>query len=201
MFEWLKKIIGDTYTEEMDKLVAKEIGNLFVSKENYDKVNDDKKALVKAATDTAATHAAELKKRDDQLTDLKKVDPAALQAKIGDLEKANKDAADAHAAELGKIKLGGAITEKLRAAGAVNVKAVQALLDMTKISLDGENLLGIDEQLKTLKESEKWAFGAQQPAGSTRLPGGEPPAGGVATVGDSIKAAIFGTASNTPATK
>jgi hypothetical protein len=194
MFEWLKKIIGDTYTEEIDKQVAAEIGKQFVSKENYDTLNAKFK-------ETEKTHGAEIKKRDEQLADLKKVDPTVLQAKITELTTANATAAAEHAAELGKIKLNGAIAEKLRAAGAVNIKAVQALLDSSKISMDGDNLLGIDEQVKTLKESEKWAFGAGQPAGNTRIPGGEPPAGGAATVGDSIKAAIFGTASNTPVTK
>ena len=57
-------------------------------------------------------------------------------------------------------------------AGAVNITAVGALLDMSKISLDEKgNLVGADEQIKALKETQKWAF--IQPA----VPGagGNPP--------------------------
>ena len=36
-----------------------------------------------------------------------------------------------------------------------------ALLDKTKISLDGENLLGFDEQVAALKESDPYLFGVE----------------------------------------
>ena len=78
--------------------------------------------------------------------------------------------------DLKDAKLNFAIETKLTKEGAVNTKAVRALLDSSKISLDGDNLIGLDEQLKTLKESEKWAFSGTQtkdvPGG-----GGNPPTG------------------------
>ena len=45
------------------------------------------------------------------------------------------------------------------------------MLDSSKISLDGDNLIGIDEQLKVLKENEKWAFAEPAP----EVPGGGTP--------------------------
>ena len=42
--------------------------------------------------------------------------------------------------------------------GAKNPKAVKALLDLEKISLDGENLIGLSDQVKILEESDPYLF-------------------------------------------
>lgn len=151
MLEWLKTILGDTYTEDIDKKVSAEIGKEFVSRADFNTANEAKKTL-----DTT------LKERDKQLEELKKVDPAALQAKITELQTANTTAQTEFDTKLKQIKLESALETRLIKEGAVNTKAVKALLDADKISMDGDNIIGLDEQLKTLKESEKWAFGEQQ---------------------------------------
>jgi hypothetical protein len=151
MLDWLKTILGDTYTEEIDKKVSAEIGKEFVSRADFNTANEAKKTL-----DTT------LKERDKQLEELKKVDPAALQAKITELQTANTTAQTEFDTKLKQIKLESALETRLIKEGAVNTKAVKALLDTGKISMDGDNIIGLDEQLKTLKESEKWAFGEQQ---------------------------------------
>lgn len=93
-----------------------------------------------------------------------------------DVEKLKKDLADAETkynTELSAAKLNYALEARLAKEGAVNSKAVKALLDISKISLDGDNLIGIDEQLKVLKEKEKWAF--TQPTPEVPGAGGNPP--------------------------
>jgi hypothetical protein len=93
-----------------------------------------------------------------------------------DVEQLKKDLADAetkYTAELSATKLNYALEARLAKEGAVNSKAVKALLDISKISLDGDNLIGIDEQLKVLKEKEKWAF--TQPTPDVPGVGGNPP--------------------------
>lgn len=147
MFEFGKRIFGDTYTEEHDKQLAAEIGKAFVARADYNSVNEAKKQL--------ETQIAE---RDKQLDELKKVDAAGLQAKITELQDANKAAQKQHDAEIAKAKKEFTIEARLLKEGAVSTKAVRALLDDAKIVIDGENVLGLDEQLKALKESEKWAF-------------------------------------------
>ena len=55
-------------------------------------------------------------------------------------------------------------------------QAVKALLDMDKVKLDGDQLLGIDEQLKALKESDSYLFGEPgKVGGGTNPPGGAEP--------------------------
>lgn len=165
MLDWLKTILGDHYSDDIDKKVSEEIGKAFVSRTDFNAKNEEAKTLKTQITD-----------RDKQLDELKKVDPAALNAKIAELQAANSTAQTEHEKALSAAKLNFALEARLMKEGAVNTKAVRALLDGSKISLDGENLIGFDDQIKALKETEKWAFGEQQPSGSTGMPHGTPPA-------------------------
>jgi len=78
--------------------------------------------------------------------------------------------ADTLQTELSGIKLSHALETRLLKEGAVNSKAVMALLDMSKVvTKDDGSIDGLDDQLKSLKETEKWAFATQQPgAGGMR---------------------------------
>lgn len=179
MLEWLKTILGETYTEDIDKKVSDEIGKGFVARADFNTVNEEKKTLT-----------GQVKTMTGQLEELKKVNPEELQNKITELQTANTTAQQDYDAKLKKMRLDFALENRLIKEGAVNVKAVRALLDDSKISLDGENLVGVDDQMKTLKESEKWAFAPTTP-GKTGLPQG----GGSATettLADSIKSRMFG---------
>lgn len=74
------------------------------------------------------------------------------------MQAANKKAAEEWQAKFAQMQLDFAIEKALTAANARNTKAVKALLDLEKVKLDGENLLGLDEQLKTLKKSDPYLF-------------------------------------------
>ena len=71
-----------------------------------------------------------------------------------------------------KCSLNYAIERALTAAKAKNAKAVKALLDMEKVKLDGEQLLGLDDQLKAIKESDPYLFGESGKVGSGTNPPG-----------------------------
>ncbi len=45
MLDWLKEILGDTYTEDIDKKVSEEIGKQFVSRTDFNTLNETKKTL------------------------------------------------------------------------------------------------------------------------------------------------------------
>lgn len=45
MLEWLKEILGDSYTEEIDSKVSAEIGKGFVSRADFNTKNDEVKTL------------------------------------------------------------------------------------------------------------------------------------------------------------
>ncbi|MDD5487157.1 MAG: phage scaffolding protein, partial [Dehalococcoidales bacterium] len=112
-----------------------------------------------------------------------------LQTKITELQAANTKAKEDYDKAIKQAQLESKLELRLIKEGAVNTKAVKSLLDTAKISLDGENLIGIDEQLKTLKETEKWAFGTPAAAKTGMEQGG---GGGDKTLADEIKSQMFG---------
>ncbi len=165
--EFIKELLPDISKEALDAIMA----------ENGKDIEKYKGEASEAKT-SAEQLKSQLTDRDTQLEELKKVDAAGLQAKITELQTANTDAQKKHEADLKAAKLEFALETHLVKEGAVNTKAVRALLDATKISLDGENLVGLDEQLKALKGKETWAFAQQQtPAQQQTYGGFTPPAG------------------------
>ena len=152
--EWLKGILGDSYTEEIDKSISKEIGKQFVTKADFNSANEAKKALETQIAD-----------RDKQLEELKKVDSTKLQAEITRLQQENTTAKSNYENELTKVKLNSALDVALMSAKARDVKAVKPFLDMDLIKLDGDKLLGLEEQLKTVKTEKGYLFEAENGGG------------------------------------
>lgn len=119
----------------------------------------------------------QLKERDTQLEDLgkKAKDNEELTAEIDRLKEENENTAQEWKDKLNKQAFDFQLERKLANAGARNPKAVKALLDTENIKLDGETLLGLDDQLKALQESDGYLFGEEEPAG---LRGRKPHEGG-----------------------
>ena len=152
MLEWLKNILGEAYTDEVDAKVSAEIGKGFVSKADFNQVNTAKK---KAEDDVKA--------RDQQLEDLKKStgDAAALQEQIATLQAQNAEAKESYEAELARVRLDGAVEAALTAAGAKNNTAVKALLaDFLKdAKLDDSGAVkGLTAEIETLSKAEATSF-------------------------------------------
>lgn len=99
--------------------------------------------------------------RDKQLDELKRTagDNKDLQAQIDKLTADNKAANDKHEAEMAALKKTHAIEAALSEARAKAVKAVSPYIDTDAVSFDSKgNLIGLEEQIKTLKESEETKF-------------------------------------------
>ncbi|WP_453992122.1 phage scaffolding protein [Bacillus nitroreducens] len=152
----LKELLG----EELYNLVTEKAGEHKIAvvsdgnwfpKEKFDTVNNDNKELKK-----------QLKSRDDQLEELKKVDAEGLQQKILDLQKANEDAEKEWQSKLAQQKFDFSLKDALISAKVRNPKAVKALLNLESIKLDGDKLLGLEEQLNTIKESDPYLFEEEQ---------------------------------------
>lgn len=151
----IKEIMGDAYNEDIGAKLTAAIEKEYKPAADFEALN------------------SQLADRDRQLEALGEVKPEDLQTEIKRLKDENETTAKKFAAELAAVKLNGAIENRLLKEGAVNTKAVRALLDNEKIKLgeDG-SLTGLDEQIKTLRESEKWAF--SQPAKQVPGSGGNP---------------------------
>ena len=74
------------------------------------------------------------------------------------------DAADADKqAALDGLKLDFAKTRALEKANVHSTKAIEPYLDNGKLKLDGDKLLGLDEQLEALKKSDPYLFKPDEP--------------------------------------
>lgn len=159
MLDWLKTILGEAYTEDIDKKVSAEVGKEFVARTDFNTLNETKKTLEQT-----------IKDRDKQLDDLKKVDAAGLQAEITKLQDENKTAAEKHEQELGAVKLNAALDTAILKAKGKNARAIKALIDVEKLKLKDDGAVeGLD--LEALKTSDPYLFEitktTQQGTGST----------------------------------
>ena len=166
--DWLKELLKKAGIPE-DKLdstitdINKELPKYFIPKDKYNEVAEAKKKL-----------EADLTARDTQLEELKKAAGTSeeLKKQIETLQAENKKAGEEWQAKMAQMQLNFAIEKALAAAKAKNAKAVKALLDMEKVKLDGDQLLGIDEQLKALQQSDQYLFGdSGKVGGGTNPPG------------------------------
>lgn len=109
----------------------------------------------------------QLKERDSQLEDLgkKAKDNEELVSEINKLKEENKQTAKELQEKLEKQAFDFNLEKALASAKAKNPKAVKALLNTEAIKLDGDKLLGLEEQLKALQESDSYLFGDGEPAG------------------------------------
>ena len=152
--EWLKKLI-DTHTkdgkldiESLMTAVSTEFPKYAVPKDTYNTMSEAKKQL---ENDIAT--------RDKQIEDLKKVDADGLKAEIEKLQGENKTAKEKYEADMKALALSNAI--KLAVTGKVHDPDIVAnLLDKSKVELneDGTVKAGLEEQIKSLKESKAFLF-------------------------------------------
>ena len=166
--DWLKEILKKAGIEEgkLDSVIGdinKELPKYFIPKDKYNEVAEAKKKL-----------EADIAERDKQLEDLKKAAGTSeeLKKQIEQLQAENQKAAEEWQAKMAQMQLDFAIEKALAAAKAKNAKAVKALLDLEKVKLDGEQLLGLDDQLKELQKSDAYLFGESGKVGSGTNPPG-----------------------------
>lgn len=150
-----EKLIELGLDEETAKKVEKESENEladYVPKAQFDIVVKERDA----ANET-------IKERDGQLEKLKGVNVEELQNQITNLQNENKQKDEDYAKEIKQLRVNNAIESELTKNGALNMKAVKALLDVDidKINVKEDGTLeglNIDEQIKTLKEAEDSKF-------------------------------------------
>lgn len=115
----------------------------------------------------------QLKERDTQLSELAKKAKGneELTAKITELQEANDSQKEEYEKQLVEQKKQAKIELALKDAKAKNIKPAKAMLNLDAISLDGDNLIGLDEQLTALKNSDGYLFGSdEEPSLSGRDP-------------------------------
>src|SRR5699024_10686377 len=130
-----------------------------VMKEHGKTVNSTKEQL-----ETITTERDELKEqltsRDEQRISLKEkatvnVEP---QSQIQELQSQNEQIKEEYEHKIQQQQFDHTLKDAFTNVNVRNPNAVQALLDLESIKLDGDKLLGLDDQLKEVKESDPYLF-------------------------------------------
>ena len=183
MSKWIEEILekqlktegGEDDLKGVIDLINKGIGTRFVSKDDFNKKND----LTKALKDDLSGKEIMINDQNKKLEDLK--------LKAGNNEELNKQLdimKETNTKELEVLKdnfrkreFELLLDSKLKDANVRNSKAVLALLDKDIIKVDGGKILGLDEQVNNLRESDGYLFKTDDhkdniPAGNSPNPGG-----------------------------
>lgn len=99
-----------------------------------------------------------LKTANETLEKFKDVDIDGLKGEVQKYKDAAAEAESNSKAEIERLQFGYALDRALRTAGAKNSKAVRALLDEAGLKLNGDSIVGLDEQLKTIRENNDYLF-------------------------------------------
>lgn len=174
--EFLKSIFEDkalTYAD-LEKALkdSKDIKLANLASGKYvDKDKFDKAELKANDLETQLTTA------NDTIKGFKDLDVEGLKKGVAEWEKKYKDDTATLNEKLINQTKSSKIEIALLGAKAKNTKAVKALLDQEKISLDGDNLLGINEQLEAIKKDNAFLFDDGKSQNPPAPYGGEPTKG------------------------
>lgn len=171
--EFLKEALGDElYAQVEAKLKGNEkvklanlAGGEYVSKDKYN-----------AAVTEVEGLKATIAQTEKQLEQLKTVSgkDAELKGQIEEMQRKHSEEKKALEERLAAQAFDSALEFRLRDSKARNTKAVKALLDLEKIKLDGDKLIGFDEQVKEIRDQNGFLFGEEVPSGAGGAPAAKP---------------------------
>ena len=169
----LKEILGESFNQ-IPEDVRKKYENIelvdscnYIPKERFDQVNNDKKEYKK-----------QLDERDKQLNDLqgKVKDNEELTKEIEVLKGANQKTTTEYEEKIKKLQFDTVLHNALKGANTKDAKLIRALLDETKLTVDGENVIGLKEQLDVIKKEREYLFEKEVPGtGAFNTGGGQDP--------------------------
>lgn len=108
-------------------------------------------------------YKSQLETATESLEKFKDVDPAAMQGEIDKLNQQLKDKDDEYAAKEADRIFSDTIKEAIKTAGGRNEKAVMAMLDMNALKESKNQSEDIKKALETVKESDAYLFGSDEP--------------------------------------
>lgn len=144
-----------------------DLKDLELSKEAIDKImelhgKDIEATKTKVDEKIKADYEKQISERDKQLEELKKVDVASYEQKIKEMQEENLKSKSDFENQLKQAKIELSIENALIKAGAKNAQVFKSMVDTTKIIVDNDKIIGLDEQLETIKKDYAWGFGAEQ---------------------------------------
>ena len=174
----LSEILGDSFTQIPEDLQKKykdiDLVNSsdYVEKSKFDQVDSQVKEYKK-----------QVGERDKQISDLKEQykDVDGLKEKFTELETANKTQKETLEKKIEDMIFDNALEKGLGAYSVKDRKLVMALIDKDKLKVDGDNIIGLKEQIEPLQKSHEYLFEKEINGTGTFNTGGGDPKPGDAT--------------------
>ncbi|HID0814593.1 phage scaffolding protein [Clostridium botulinum] len=166
---YLKEILG----EESFKQLPEEVRKKYKEVDLVDSSNYIEKKEMDTANETIKQYKKDIKKRDKDLEDLqgKIKDNEELNAEIENLKVANEKASEDYESKLNQLNFDTKFEKAIAEYKTKNSKALRALLDMDKVKLVDDTFIGLEEQVKSLKESDAYLFETEIPGGTGNIGG------------------------------
>lgn len=154
--EFLKETLGEElYNQVAEKLKDTDIKLVNLTDGGY--VAKDKLTKAEERAKTAETALTEERKSLETLK-ASAGDSEELKAQIQKLQDEAKTKADEYEKQLQAERFERVFEQKLSALNPKDIELTKAAFDRTKMSLDGENLIGFDEIAKTVTAEKDWLF-------------------------------------------
>jgi len=185
----LEELLGEELFEQVQGKLDEDT-ELLVNDGSYvprDRLNEEsgKVDMLEEQLEEAQTQLSE---RNEQLEQLKNDTQTSeeLKSRIEELQQKNEEKISEYESKieqkeqeyeqkLQQQKFDSKLELALRDAKAKNVKAVKALLETDEIKLDGDKLLGLEDQLSKLKKENDYLFGKDTLSGKEPDDGGGSP--------------------------
>ncbi|NFG96848.1 phage scaffold protein [Clostridium sporogenes] len=164
----LSEILGESF-----KQIPEDIRKQYKNVDLVDSSNYVEKKELDTANETIKQYKKDITKRDKDLTDLqgKIKDNEELNTEIENLKDANKKASEDYESKLNQLNFDTKFEKAIDEYKTKNPKALRALLDMDKVKLVDDTFIGLEEQVKSLKESDAYLFEAETPGGTGNIGG------------------------------
>ncbi|CBZ04133.1 MULTISPECIES: phage scaffolding protein [Clostridium] len=142
--------LSEDKRKELDKKDFEDVSSgSFISKTRFDQVNEQAKEYRK-----------QVGERDKQINNLKEEykDVDGLKEKVEQLELDNKTQKETYEKQLSDIAFNNALEKGLGAFSIKDKKLIMTLIDKDKLKVDGDNVIGLKEQIEPLKTSHEYLF-------------------------------------------
>lgn len=177
----IKDIIGEEAYKALPEDKKKEL-----DKQDFEDGSEGK-YVPKVRFDQVDEQAKEYKKqvgeRDKQITNLKEEfkDAKGLKEKVEQLETDNKTQKETYEKQLADINFNNALEKSLGSFNIKDKKIIMALIDKEKLKVDGDDVIGLKDQIEPLKKSNEYLFEKEVKGTGSFVTGGEPTASNFTT--------------------
>lgn len=154
----IKDIIGEEAFNVLSEEKRKELG-----KKDFEDISNGayvEKNKFEQANSQVKEYKKQVSERDNQIKTLKEEfkDTEGLKEKFEKLELDNKTQKETYEKQLSEIAFNNALEKGLGGYNIRDKKLIMALIDKDKLKVDGDNVIGLKEQIEPLQKSHEYLF-------------------------------------------